>query len=161
MIFTLLSLPMDGIKFIFNTIAKVAEEQYTDDVPLKEQLLELQVKLESGDITEDQYVEEEARILRSLRDIQNYKREKAGLPPEDGRGLSGSVHEGSGVSLTWDAQENADAGYADSSIAPETEEAEFHAEEAPHLAREIIEDDAPLAGTAKKKRVRKTAKKKR
>ena len=41
MIFTLLSLPMDGIKFIFNTIAKVAEEQYTDDAPLKEQLLAL------------------------------------------------------------------------------------------------------------------------
>ena len=116
MIFTLLSLPMDGIKFIFNTIAKVAEEQYTDDAPLKEQLLELQVKLESGDITEDQYVEEEARILRSLRDIQNYKREKAGLPPEDGRGLSGTVHEGSGVSLTWDANENADAGYAASEV---------------------------------------------
>ena len=107
---------MDGIKFIFNTIAKVAEEQYTDDAPLKEQLLELQVKLESGDITEDQYVEEEARILRNLRDIQNYKREKAGLPPEDGRGLSGTVHEGSGVSLTWDAESNESAGYAASEI---------------------------------------------
>ncbi len=155
MIFTLLSLPMDGIKFIFNTIAKVAEEQYTDDAPLKEQLLELQVKLEGGDITEEQYVEEEARILRSLRDIQNYKREKAGLPPEDGRGLSGSVHEGSGVSLTWDAQENADAGYAsESSIAPEPEEAEYHAEEAPAVAEAIIHDDATL-GVKAKKRVRK------
>src|SRR5207302_4675254 len=82
----------------------------------KEQLLELQVKLENGDINEDQYVEEEARILRSLRDIQNYKREKAGLPPEDGRGLSGAVREGSGVSLTWDAEENAGAGYAASEI---------------------------------------------
>src|SRR6185312_9321162 len=140
--FTLLSLPMDGIKFIFNTIAKVAEEQYTDDAPLKEQLLELQVKLESGDITEEQYVEEEARILRSLRDIQNYKREKAGLPPEDGRGLSGAVREGSGVSLTWDAEENADAGYASSSsIAPEPDEAEYHAEEAPQVAKAIIHDD--------------------
>src|SRR3954468_16290232 len=128
MIFTLLSLPLDGIKFVFNTIAKVAEEQYTDDAPLKEQLLELQVKLDSGEITEDQYVEEEARILRSLRDIQHYKREKAGLPAEDGRGLSGAVREGSGVSLTWDAQENADAGYA-SSVAPEPDEAAYHAEE--------------------------------
>src|SRR3954469_16755075 len=137
MIFTLLCLPMDGIKFIFNTIAKVAEEQYTDDAPLKEQLLELQVKLENGDINEDQYVEEEARILRNLRDIQNYKREKAGLPPEDGRGLSGAVREGSGVSLTWDAEENAEAGYA-SSVAPEPEEAEYHAEEAPRVAKKII-----------------------
>jgi hypothetical protein len=116
MIFSLLTLPIDGIKFVFNTIAKVAEEQYTDDAPLKEQLLELQVRLDNGDITEDQYVEEEARILRSLRDIQNYKREKAGLPPEDGRGLSGAVREGSGVSLTWDADANKSAGYAASEV---------------------------------------------
>ena len=116
MIFSLLTLPIDGIKFVFNTIAKVAEEQYTDDAPLKEQLLELQVKLDNSDITEDQYVEEEARILRNLRDIQNYKREKAGLPPEDGRGLSGAVREGSGVSLTWDADANKSAGYAASEV---------------------------------------------
>src|SRR3954470_15368383 len=154
MIFTLLSLPLDGIKFVFNTIAKVAEEQYTDDAPLKEQLLELQVKLENGDIDDAQYVEEEARILKSLRDIQNYKREKAGLPPEDGRGLSGAVREGSGVSLTWDAEENAGAGYAASSIAPEPEEAEYHAEQAPRVAKEIIEEDTPLS-THTKKRIRK------
>lgn len=158
MIFTLLSLPMDGIKFIFNTIAKVAEEQYTDDAPLKEQLLELQVKLENGDINEDQYVEEEARILRSLRDIQNYKREKAGLPPEDGRGLSGTVHEGSGVSLTWDAEANADAGYASSQFSG-PEEAAYHAEAARDVAKEIIEEDAPLSATPKKERARKSKKK--
>ena len=104
MIFTLLSLPLDGIKFIFNTIAKVAEEQYTDDAPLKEQLLELQVRLENGDITEAQYVDEEAKILRTLRDIQNYKREKAGAPPEDGTGLYGKVKEGSGASLTFELE---------------------------------------------------------
>lgn len=156
MIFTLLSLPMDGIKFIFNTIAKVAEEQYTDDAPLKERLLELQVRLENGDITEDQYVEEEAAILRDLREIQNYKREKAGLPPEDGRGLSGSVHEGSGVSLNWDAAANASEGYASAevaeSIAEEPEDAEYHAEEAPRLAKEIIEEDAPLSAKRSKRK---------
>src|SRR5438445_6869200 len=139
MIFSLLSLPLDGIKFIFNTIAKVAEEQYTDDAPLKEQLLELQVKLENGDINEDQYVEEEARILRSLRDIQNYKREKAGLPPEDGRGLAASVHEGSGVSLTWDADTNKSEGYAPSEeFSEEPEQAEYHAQASSKVAKQII-----------------------
>ena len=39
------------------------------------------------------------RILRELRDIQNRKREVAGLPPEEGTGLSGTVQEGSGVSV--------------------------------------------------------------
>jgi hypothetical protein len=105
MIFSLLTLPIDGIKFIFNTIAKVAEEQWTDDAPLKEQLLELQVHLENGDITEEQYVEAEAEILRGLREIQNRKRELAGAPPEDGTGLSGKVKEGSGASITFNVDE--------------------------------------------------------
>src|SRR3954469_9969346 len=104
MIFTLLSLPMDGIKFIFNTIAKVAEEQWTDDAPLKEQLLELQVKLENGDITEDEYVEAETSILRSLRDIQERRRELAGAAPPPSEGLSGTVKEGSGASLTFEIE---------------------------------------------------------
>jgi Gas vesicle protein G len=105
MIFSLLTLPIDGIKFIFNTIAKVAEEQWTDDAPLKEQLLELQVHLENGAITEEQYVEAEAEILKALREVQNRKRELAGVPPEDGTGLSGKVEEGSGASITFDSGE--------------------------------------------------------
>jgi len=98
----LLALPITGFKSILRTLARVAEEQYTDDAPLKEQLLQLQVDLDNGAITEEQYVEREAQILRDLREIQNRKRELAGLPPEEGTGLSGKVKEGSGVSLTWD-----------------------------------------------------------
>jgi hypothetical protein len=95
----LLLSPISGFKFIMRTLNRIAEEQYTDDAPLKEQLLELQVRLDSGEITEDDYVVEEARILRELREIQNRKREMAGLPPEEATGLSGTVQEGSGVSV--------------------------------------------------------------
>ncbi len=105
MIFSLLSLPIDGFKFVLNTIIKVAEEQWTDDAPLKEQLLELQVKLDNGELTEDQYVEAEAMILKALRDVQNRKRELAGAPPEMEGGLHGKVQEGSGASVTWDVGE--------------------------------------------------------
>jgi len=104
-IFSLLSLPIDGFKFVLNTIIKVAEEQWTDDAPLKEQLLELQVKLDNGELTEDQYVEAEAVILKALRDVQNRKRELAGAPPQMEGGLHGKVEEGSGASVTWDVGE--------------------------------------------------------
>jgi cytochrome c-type biogenesis protein CcmH/NrfG len=95
----LLLMPVDGMKFIFRTLAKVAEEQYTDDAPVKQQLLELQVQLDNGDITEEQYVREEARILRELREIENRRREMAGLPPEREGPLSGKVSEGSSASV--------------------------------------------------------------
>jgi cytochrome c-type biogenesis protein CcmH/NrfG len=82
----LLLLPISGFKFVFRTLQKVAEEQYTDDAPVKQRLLELQVELDSGDITEDEYVAQEAIILRELREIENRKREMAGLPAESADG---------------------------------------------------------------------------
>ena len=108
----LLMLPFTGFKSILRTLVKVAEEQYTDDAPIKERLLHLQVDLDEGKITEEEYVEQEAQILRELREIQNRKREMAGLPPDDGTGLSGKVKEGSGVELTWDpnAEDNVGPG---------------------------------------------------
>src|SRR5436305_4938068 len=96
----LLLLPIDGMKFVFRTLAKVAEEQYTDDAPVKERLLELQVRLESGELTDEQYVKEEAAILQELREIQNRKREMAGLEREEAQGpFTGKVGEGSGASI--------------------------------------------------------------
>jgi hypothetical protein len=78
----LLSLPLSGLKFVFRTLRQVAEEQYTDTGPIKERLLELQLQLESAEITEGEYVQREAEIIRELREIENRKRELAGLPPE-------------------------------------------------------------------------------
>ena len=80
----LLLSPLTGFKFILRTLQRVAEQEYTDDAPLKEQLLELQVKLEEGQMSEEEYVAEEAVIIRQLRELQNRKRELAGLPPEEG-----------------------------------------------------------------------------
>lgn len=80
----LLLSPITGFKFILRTLQRVAEQEYTDDAPLKERLLELQVKLEEGEISETEYVAEEAGIMRLLRELQNRKRELAGLPPEEG-----------------------------------------------------------------------------
>jgi len=78
----LLSLPLSGLKFVFRTLRQVAEEQYTDTGPIKERLLELQLQSESDEITEAEYVQRESEILRELREIENRKRELAGLPPE-------------------------------------------------------------------------------
>ena len=96
----LLFAPVTGFKFILNTLARVAEEQYTDDAPIKQQLLELQVELDEGRISEDEYIAQETAILRQLRDIENRKREMAGLDAEERQPLSGKVAEGSGASVT-------------------------------------------------------------
>ena len=74
----ILMLPISGFKFVLNTLLQVAEEQYTDTAPVKQRLLELQVELESGEITEQEYTVQEAEIFRELREIEKRKRELAG-----------------------------------------------------------------------------------
>jgi len=79
----LLLSPISGFQFIMRTLARSAEEQYTDDTPIKERLLELQTLLEEGEITEEQYVEEERTVLAELREIQNRRMQMAGITPEE------------------------------------------------------------------------------
>jgi len=105
----LLLMPIDGMKFVFRTLARVAEEQYTDDAPVKQRLLELQVQLENREITEKEYVAQEAQILRELREIENRRRELAGLEPEESQGpFTGKVGEGSGASVNLGWREKKD-----------------------------------------------------
>ncbi len=79
--------PIAGFKFVLRTLARAAEEQYTDDAPVKERLLELQTLLEDGEISEEEYVAQEREVLAELREIQNRRRELAGVAPEEaGRG---------------------------------------------------------------------------
>lgn len=88
----LLLSPISGFKFIMRTLVRTAEEQWNDDVPLKERLMELQVALDEGSISEQEYAQEEAAILQGLRDIQNRKMEAAGFGAENApeQGLTGS-----------------------------------------------------------------------
>ena len=79
----LLLSPIAGFKFILRTLARTAEEQYTDDAPIKERLLELQTLIQDGSITEEEYVEQEREILAQLREIQNRKMQMAGVTPEE------------------------------------------------------------------------------
>lgn len=103
----LLFAPFSGWNFIMRTLLKVAEEQWTDDAPLKEELLALQVHLEDGDITEEQYLEAEAAILLQIREVQRRKIELAGGDPDAfATGMSGKVQEGSGASITWNPEES-------------------------------------------------------
>jgi len=78
----LLFAPLSGFKFIMRTLIKTAEEEWTNDAPLKEELLHLQIRLENGDITEEEYVVLEREILVRLREVQRHKMELAGVDPD-------------------------------------------------------------------------------
>jgi hypothetical protein len=68
------TLPIGGMKFIFEQVADLADAELNDESVAHEQLLLLQVQLEDRDIDEDDYVKREAELMTRLRDIKARKR---------------------------------------------------------------------------------------
>jgi hypothetical protein len=65
--------PVAGIRWSLNQVIQVAEEELTDDAPVKQELMELQMKLELGDITDDEYIEREAALMARLREVRDWR----------------------------------------------------------------------------------------
>ncbi len=77
------TLPGAGMKFIFNQIADMANQELDDESVLREDLLLLQVQYEEGDIDDDEYAEREAELMVRLRQIKARKRAQAEQVPLD------------------------------------------------------------------------------
>lgn len=65
--------PVAGIKWSLGKVQKVVEEELTDDAPIKQDLMELQMRLELGDIDDAEYVEREAELMARLRDVRAWR----------------------------------------------------------------------------------------
>src|SRR5947209_5507607 len=62
--------PVTGFVFILNQIQKMADRELNDDTVIKEQLLELQMRLELEEISEEEYTEREDELFARLRAIR-------------------------------------------------------------------------------------------
>ena len=62
--------PIAGFKWVMSTIQKMADEELMNDQPWKERLIELQMMIELGEISEEDYSREEAIVFQALRDIR-------------------------------------------------------------------------------------------
>ena len=67
------SLPVAGMKFVFNQLLETAEQEMMDDAPIKEALLELQLRLEEGEVSEEEFAAEEAVLFERLREVRAYR----------------------------------------------------------------------------------------
>ena len=65
--------PVAGIRWSLGQVQNVVEEELTDDAPVKQDLMELQMKLELGDITDAEYVEQEAVLMQRLREVRAWR----------------------------------------------------------------------------------------
>jgi hypothetical protein len=80
-LFKLLALPITapaaGIRYCIEKVVEYAEHEANDDEPVREQLLELQIELEDGRVTEEEYAEREAVLLARLREIRELRKQQA------------------------------------------------------------------------------------
>jgi Gas vesicle protein G len=63
----LLLAPVNGFKFILGQIQKMADQELNDDTLIKEQLLDLQMRLELDEISEEEFREREEELFGRLR----------------------------------------------------------------------------------------------
>jgi len=75
--------PVAGIKWSLRQIQHVVDEELTDDTSIKQELMELQMRLEMAEIDDTQYREAEAHLMARLREVRAW-REKLGRETSGG-----------------------------------------------------------------------------
>lgn len=70
-------LPVAGFNWVMKQIQTMADEELNNDQPWKERLIELQMMIEVGDITEEEYAVQEAEVFTALREIRARREEIA------------------------------------------------------------------------------------
>jgi len=75
--------PVAGIRWSLGKVQRVVEEELVDDTPVKQELMELQMLLELGDIDDDEYARREAVLMQRLRDVREW-RERLGMATAGG-----------------------------------------------------------------------------
>jgi Gas vesicle protein G len=73
------SLLIGGIRFVLDKIAAAVETELNDDSALREQLLAAQMRVELGEMSQEDFDALEAEIIVRIREIK--ERQRGGHPP--------------------------------------------------------------------------------
>ena len=72
-----LGMPFSGFKFILNQIAQMVERELMDEESIRNDLLLLQIRLDDGELSEEEYLAQEAEIMARLRLAREYREAQA------------------------------------------------------------------------------------
>jgi hypothetical protein len=67
--------PVKGIRWSLDKVTAVARQELTDDTAIKQELMELQMLLELGDIDDEEYVRREGALMERLREVRRWREE--------------------------------------------------------------------------------------
>lgn len=81
--FILDTLLIGSLRFVLDRVVAAAEaEMQADDSVLRQQLLEAQMRLELGEITDEEFAEIEADVLARLREMKGASQGAISMAPE-------------------------------------------------------------------------------
>lgn len=69
-------LPIKGVAWIGQKLMEQAEKELTDKSRVQEELLNLQMRFEMDEISEDEFKKKEAKLLEELEAIRKYEEGK-------------------------------------------------------------------------------------
>ena len=92
--FLLDTLLINGVSFVLDKVATIADAELNDPARQRERLLEAQLKLESGELTEEEFAAVESDVFERIREI------KARTQPQDA--IIDDEHRVAGVEITVD-----------------------------------------------------------
>ena len=81
--FILDSLLIGSLRFVLDKVVAAAEAEAQDDSALRDQLLEAQMRLELGEISEDEFAAIERDILAAIREIRRPNQGVLTMSPKD------------------------------------------------------------------------------
>jgi Gas vesicle protein G len=81
--FILDSLLIGSLRFVLDKVVAAAEAEMNDDSALRDQLLEAQMRLELGEITEDEFADIERDVLAAIREMKRPQQGALTMSPKD------------------------------------------------------------------------------
>ena len=95
------SLLIGGLRFVLDKVAATVDSELNDDTALREQLLAAQMRVELGEITQQEFGLLEADILRRLRELREQRQ------GSEEAALSSSDYEITGIEASFEGDEHA------------------------------------------------------
>jgi hypothetical protein len=81
--FILDSLLIGSIRFVLDKVVAAAETELNDDSALRERLLEAQMRLEVGEISDEEFADIERDLLAAIREIKGRQQGPISMSPDD------------------------------------------------------------------------------
>ena len=81
--FILDTLLIGSLRFVLDKVVQAAEAESQDDSALRERLLEAQMRLELGEISDQEFLEIERDVIARMREIKGQPQGPISMSPQD------------------------------------------------------------------------------